>query len=70
MGKKSVSSFVRAQMIALHDAGFNQLQNSKQLNISHCCVQNAIKKYKHLGIYNDLRRSWSPNNSRDEVFGI
>ena len=60
MGKKAVSSFVRAQMVALHDVGFNQVQISKQLNISRCCVQNAINKYKHLGIYDDSKRSGRP----------
>ena len=60
MKKKLVSSFVRAQVVALHDAGFNQVQISKQLHISRCCVQNAINKYKHLGTYDDSRRSGCP----------
>ena len=30
---------------------------SKQLNISDCCIQNAINKYKQLGTYEDLKRS-------------
>ncbi|CAM4796680.1 unnamed protein product [Rotaria magnacalcarata] len=57
MGKKPVSSFVRAQAVALHDAGFRQVQISKQLNISRFCVQKAINKYKCLGTYDDLKRS-------------
>ena len=60
MGKKAVSSFVRAQVVVLHDAGFNQVQISKQLNISRCCVQNAINKYNRLGTYDDSKRSGHP----------
>ncbi|CAF3183212.1 unnamed protein product [Rotaria socialis] len=60
MGKKPVSPFVRAHVVALHDAGFNQVHISKQLNISRCCAQNAIKKYKDQGNYNDLKSSGRP----------
>ena len=44
MGKKSIHLYVRAQVVALHDTGLNQVQISKQLKISRCCVQSAIKK--------------------------
>ena len=47
-------------MVALDDAGFNQLQISKQLNISYCYVQNAINKRKRLGAYDDSKRSGRP----------
>ena len=57
MRTKLVSLFVRAQVVGLHAVGFNQVQISKQLNISRCCVQNAINKYKHLNIYEDSKRS-------------
>ena len=50
MRKKIVSSFVRAEVVALHDAGFNQVQISERLNIFRCCVQNVINKYKHRDI--------------------
>ena len=60
MGEKAVSSFVRAQVVALHDARFNQVHISKQLNISRCCVQNVINKYKRLGIYDNSKRSGRP----------
>ena len=60
MGKKPVDQLVRAQVVALHDAGFNQVQISKQLKISGCCVQNAIKKYKELDRYDDRKRSGRP----------
>ena len=60
MGKKAVSSFVQVQLVALHHPRFNQVQVSKQLNISHYCVQNAINKYKRLSIYDELKRSGRP----------
>ena len=60
MGKKAVSSFVRVQMVALHDVRFNQIQISKQLNIPRCCAQNIINKYKRLGTYDELKRSGLP----------
>ena len=47
-------------MVALHDAGFNQVQISKQLNISRCCVQNAINKCERLGIHTGSKRSECP----------
>ena len=49
MGKKSIHPYVRAQLVALHDDGLNQVQVSKQLKVSRCCVQNVIKKDKQLG---------------------
>ena len=58
--KETVSSFVRVQVVALHGTGFNQVHISKQLNILLCCVKNAINKYKHLGIYEGLKRSERP----------
>ena len=54
MGKKSVDSIVRAQAAALSDSGLNQVQLSRQLNISTHCVQNAVKKYKKTRQYNVL----------------
>ena len=55
-------------MIALHDAGFNQVQISKQLNISHCCVQNSINKCKHLGTCEDSKRLESSKNLDEQSF--
>ena len=42
--------------MALHDAGFNQVQVSKQLSITRCCVQNSIDKYKRQDTYDHLKR--------------
>ena len=52
---------MRAQVVALHGAGFNQVQISKKLNSSRYCAQNTINKYKHLlSIYEDLKCSEGP----------
>ena len=60
MGEKAFFSFVRAQLVVLHDAGFDQVQISKQFNVFRCCIQNTINKYKHLGTYEDSKRSGCP----------
>ena len=57
-----------AQVVALHDAEFNQLQISKQLNISRCCVQNAINKYSYLGTYEGSKRSGRPKRFDERCF--
>ena len=63
MEKNPVSSFVQAQVVPLHDAGFNQVQISKQRNISRRCVENAINKYKCLGTYDDSKGSGRPKKT-------
>ena len=55
-------------MAAFHDAGFDQVQISKQLNISRCCVQNAINKDKHLGTHGDSKRLESPKKLDGQSF--
>jgi transposase len=51
--------------VALHGAGFHQVDISKELRISRCCVQNVIKKYKKFGLYDDLKRSGRPKKVTD-----
>ena len=60
VGRKAVSQFVRVQMVALNDAGFNQVQVSKQLKIARCCVENAIKELNDQGVRDDMKRSERP----------
>jgi transposase len=67
MGKKPVDSIVRAQVVALSDAGLSQVQISKQLKVSRHCVQNAIKKYKETGKYDDLKRTGRPKKIPDRA---
>ena len=50
----SIHPYVRT---ILHDAGLNQLQISKQPKVSRYWVQNAIKKYKQLNRFDNLKRS-------------
>ena len=70
MGKKPVDSIVRAQAVALSDAGLNQVEISSQLNISRHCVQNAIKKNKKTGQYNDFPRPGRPKKIQIVAFDI
>ena len=49
----------------LFDAGLTQVQISKQLKISRDYVQNAIKKFKETGQYNDLKRTGRPKKIPD-----
>ena len=65
MGKKSIAPVVRAQAVALHQAGLNLSRISEQLNISRCCVRNVIKKFEEHGIYEDLKRSDRPKDLSD-----
>ena len=57
MRKKSIHPYVWAQVVALHDAALNQIQISKQLKVSRCCVENSITKYKQLGRFDDLKHT-------------
>ena len=68
MGRKVVSSFVRAQVVALHDARFSQIQISMRLNISRCCIQNMINKYKHRGIHEGSKRTGHPKKLDERSF--
>ena len=57
MRKKSIHPYVRAHVVALHDAGLNQVQISKHLKVSRCIVQNAIKKCKQQGRFDVLKHT-------------
>ena len=60
LGKRSIHSYVQAQLVTLHDGALNQLQISKQLEASWYCVQNPIKKYKQLGRFDHLKHIGRP----------
>ena len=66
--EKAVSSFVRVQVVALHDVGFNQVQISKQLNSFLCRIQNAVNNYEHLGTCEDSKRSARPKKLDGQDF--
>ena len=60
MGKKAQAPLVRAQAVALHDAGLSQVRIAEQLKVSRCFVQNAIKKFDRRHHHNDAKRSGRP----------
>ena len=65
MRKKSIRPHTRAQIVSLHDASLSQLQISNQLEVSWCCVQNAISKYKQLDQFDDLKHTERPKKLSD-----
>ena len=60
MGKKFIHPYVRARVVALHNVALNQVQISKQLNVSRSCVENVIKKDKQVGRFDDLKHTGRP----------
>ena len=50
-------------MVDIHGADLNQLQISNRLKLSRCCVQNAIKKYKQLDRFDDLKHTGRPRKA-------
>ena len=65
MGKKFIRPYVRAQTVVLHNAVLNQVQISKQLKVSRCYAQNAIKKYKQLRLFDVLKYTERPKKRSD-----
>ena len=51
MGKRSIEPYIRAQAVPLYQSGLNLSKSWKQLQISRCCVPNAITKF------DDMKRS-------------
>lgn len=70
MGKKAPSPLVRAQAVALHDSGLNQVQIAQQLKVSRCFVQNAIKKFGHRHHHNDAKRLGRPKKTLVAAFAL
>ena len=56
MGKRPIEPYVRAQAVALYQSGPNLSKISKQLQVSRCCVCNAITKF------DDMKRSGRPKS--------
>ena len=54
MGKRSIELYVRAQAMPLYQLGLNLLKISKQLQVSRCCVCNAITKFEEYTKFDDL----------------
>ncbi|CAF4418049.1 unnamed protein product, partial [Rotaria magnacalcarata] len=63
MGKKAIDPYIRAQAVALYNNGNISMSTdevAKQLNISKCCVFNAIKKHSETDEYVDKKHSGRP----------
>ena len=65
MGKRSIEPYVRAQVVALYQSGFNLSKISKQLQVSRCCVRNAITKFEEYTKFDDMKRSSRPKSLSD-----
>lgn len=68
MGRKAIGPLIRPQAVALYQSGLNMNKISKQLNVSRCCVRNAIMKFENQGKFVDSERSGRPKkiSERDE----
>ena len=65
MGKRSIEPYVRAQVMALYHSVLNLSKISKQLQISRCCVRNAITKFEEYTKFDDMKRSGRPKSLSD-----
>ena len=54
MGKRSIEPYVRAQAVPLYQSGLNLSKISKQLQVSRCCVRNAITEFEEYTKFDDL----------------
>ena len=54
MGKRSIEPYFRAQTVALYQSGLNLSKISKQMEVSRCCVCNAITKFEEYTKFDDL----------------
>ena len=65
MGKRSIEPYVRAQAVALYQSGLNLSKISKRLQVSRCCVRNAIIKFGEYTKFDDMKRSGRPKSLSD-----
>ena len=65
MGKRSIESYVRAQAVPLYQSGLNLSKIWKQLQVSRCCVRNAITKFEECTKFDDMKRSGRPKSLSD-----
>ena len=62
MGKQPIEPHVRPQAVALYQSGLNLSKISKQLQVSRCCVHNAVTKFKEYVRFDDMKRSNRPKS--------
>ena len=65
MDKRSIEPYVRAPAVALYQSGLNLSKISKQLQVSRCCVRNAITKFEEYTKFDDVKRSGRPKSLSD-----
>ena len=65
MGKRSIEPYVRAQAVALYQSGLNLSKISRQLQVSRCCVSNAVTKFEEYTKFDDMKRSGRPKSLSD-----
>ena len=65
MGKRPIEIYVRAQPVALCQPGLNLSKISKQLQVSRCCVRNALTKFEEYAKFDDMKRSGRPKSLSD-----
>ena len=65
MGKRLIKPYVRAQPVALYQAGLNLSKISKQLQLSRCCVRNTVTKFEEYIKFDDMKRSCRPKSLSD-----
>ena len=65
MGKRSIEPYVRAQAVALLQSDLSSSKISKQLQVSRCCVRNAITKFEEYTKFDDMKRSGRPKSLSD-----
>ena len=65
MGKRSIEPYVRAQAVVLYQSDLNLSKISKQLQVSKCCVRDAITKFEEYTKFDDMKRSGRPKSLSD-----
>ena len=65
MDKRSIEPYVRAQVVALYQSGLNLSKISKKLQVSRCCICNAITKFEEYTKFHDMKRSGQPKSLSD-----
>jgi len=69
MGKWSLSQAQWAQIVILHQEGYNERAISECLAVSKTAVYQAVVKFKNCGFYSDCKRSGRPRKTtwRDDI---
>jgi len=67
MGKKSISTETRWQIIGLYKSGtLSNIKIGEITNVSEKCVRTTIKNYENFGTANETPRSGRPEKFSDQ----